>query len=185
MLQESIIQYLVSNIEPIRDLNGDKSYRCSVRLKDDLQLPCVVMKNSSSMLDHVVDAFRDLRREGISDSSAGHQFEQYLAMLRTYVLGGNRISWHHIAGIGPSAHAIPMEKIRQIKTEPNMTWIAFNGVMDDGHSFAFGTPFATEFFEMPKGYDASRIVEITPLADRSAHFYREKTYFECYIDDLP
>lgn len=184
MLQDHIVRYLLDSVEPIVDMTGAKAYRCAVTLKDGLYLPCVVMRNADHQLEQALDALRDARREGITDSSSGHTFEQYLALLRKHVLGGNRVSWHHIASIDASPFAIPMEKIREIRTEPNMTWIAFSATMDDGHEFSFGTPFATEFFEMPDGYKAAQIVSINPLRDRQSHFFREKPYFECFLDGL-
>ncbi len=184
MLQDTIVKYLKDHIEPILDLHGHKAYRCSVTLKDGLYLPCILMKSEQQHVNMALDAFRDSRKEGITDSSGGNQFDKYWSLLRSYVVGGNRLSWHHIASIDRSPFAIPMDKIKEIQTEPNLTWIAFSGVMDDGKVFSFGTPFATEFFEMPQGYDARRIVRIDALHNRNSSFFREKTYFECYLDGL-
>ena len=75
--------------------------------------------------------------------------------------------------------------------------------MLDGKQFAFGTSFLFEFFDMPQGYTPDDIFEIINHSHldkennlKSYHspevyeqfdknlIYREKTYFECYIDNL-
>ena len=75
--------------------------------------------------------------------------------------------------------------------------------MKDGNIFAFGTSYLFEFFEMPQGYYPEDIVEIINHSyldklgnlksyrspevyeefDRSL-VYRERLFFECFIDNL-
>jgi hypothetical protein len=61
--------------------------------------------------------------------------------------------------------------------------------MKDGQRFHSGTTYHDEFFDMPEGYSGADIVAITP-AERfakprpDAPIYREKPFFECFIDGL-
>jgi len=77
--------------------------------------------------------------------------------------------------------------------------------MKDGSHIGFGTTFYTEFFDIPDGYSANDIIEIInhsyicesgKMYTRNERqfvssdnydkniFYREKPFFECYMDNL-
>ena len=64
-----------------------------------------------------------------------------------------------------------------------MGWTQFVGVMDDGKSFAFGTTHHTEFFQMPPGYTAMDVDRIIPGETVVGPTYRERPFFECFIDE--
>ncbi len=86
-----------------------------------------------------------------------------------------------------------------------MGWTGFVARMKDGNMFGFGTTFSFEFFDMPENYCVDDIVEIInhsyisesgelcshkapwhSLAEipRAGKVYRERPFFECYVDEL-
>jgi hypothetical protein len=77
----------------------------------------------------------------------------------------------------------------EIVGETSMSWTQFTATMKDGKRFQFGTAYHDEFFDMPVPYSGADIASITP-AERFARpqpgvpIFREKPFFECYIDGL-
>ena len=84
-----------------------------------------------------------------------------------------------------------------------MGWTGFVAKMKDGKCFSFGTVFDTEFFDMPESYSVEDIEEIINHSytlqtgeikschdisvftnDNKDFVYRERPYFECYLDNL-
>jgi hypothetical protein len=70
-----------------------------------------------------------------------------------------------------------------------MSWTQFTARMKDGKAFEFGTMYEREFFDMPEAYAGSDITLITPAElgtrfKRGVPIFREKPYFECYVDGL-
>lgn len=48
--------------------------------------------------------------------------------------------------------------------------------------FSFGATYHTQFFEMPPGYTATDVVRIKPGQTAPGPTYRERPFFECFID---
>lgn len=87
-----------------------------------------------------------------------------------------------------------------------MGWTGFIVKMKDSKMFNFGTSFLFQYFEMPEGYKQSDIAEIinhsyilnsgeiksyrdSNISNqfeemKSIRIYRERPYFECYLDNL-
>ena len=63
-----------------------------------------------------------------------------------------------------------------------MSWTQFVAVMKDGREFSFGTTYSTEFFNMPDGYTAKDVAKILPHETRGDPTYRERPFFNCYLD---
>ena len=86
-----------------------------------------------------------------------------------------------------------------------MGWTGFGARMKDGTTFAFGTRFHFEFFDMPEGYQATDMVEIlshhymSTSGQLKSHLFptagwpedydaeaihRERPFFHCYLEGL-
>lgn len=77
--------------------------------------------------------------------------------------------------------------------------------MKDGKLFAYGSSFSMEFFDLPEGYsfdDVARVHNHSRLSKDGilvslrrgsrppegyvpGDLFRERVFFECYIDDIP
>ena len=73
--------------------------------------------------------------------------------------------------------------------ETSMSWTQFTATMKDGKRFQFGTAYHDEFFNMPEPYSGTDVVAVTP-AERlerpqlGVPIYREKPFFDCFVDSL-
>jgi hypothetical protein len=178
MRESEIIVWLNSNIEPLGGYDGQQRlYRCSAKLIDGTELPCVMISSLNDRVNQAIKRFKDTRHTN-----------EYQTIVAVFVCKGNRINPHEIKELNESPYAIPKERMREIKGETLMGWTQFIAQMRDGAEFQFGTTFSTEFFDIPKGYTAKDIIKIIP-AERGQsrlkeYCYREKPYFNCYVEGL-
>lgn len=127
----------------------------------------------------------------------------YKEIVKGFVANGNCINYYDIAKVAKSDFAFSNSTLKEIQGETKMGWTGFVAKMNDGKQFAFGTPFLFEFFDMPQAYsvnDISEIInhsyldndnnlksyqanEVYENIDRNL-IYRERPYFECFIDNL-
>jgi hypothetical protein len=103
-------------------------------------------------------------------------------IVKTFVASGNRVNSWHLDRIEPSPFALPPARLQEIQGETRMGWTQFVGVMRDDKEFSFGTTYHTHFFEMPPGYSATDVVRIIPGETVAGTTYRERPFFECFID---
>lgn len=198
---EEIINFLKNNIQPLNDSVYGDGYRAAVTLTDGLRLPCVLFRNPSKIIDLAIRRFNEERSgKSIFSKSSGLGYKE---IVKTFVAGGNCINYYDVAQVDKSEFAFPKNTLKQIHGETKMAWTGFVAKMKDGKLFAFGTSFLFEFFSMPQGYSTEDIVEVINHSyidkqgnlksyhapevyeefDRSL-VYRERPFFECYIDNL-
>ncbi len=198
---EDIIKFLKTNIEPSPDHVYGDGYRVSVTLTDGLQLPCVLFRNSSKLIDLAARRFKEEQSgKSIFSKSSGFGYRE---IVKTFVANGNCINHYDIAKVDKSDFAFPLQTLRLVRGETKMGWTGFIAKMRDGKQFAFGTYFLFDFFDLPNGYLPTDIVEIVnhSYLDKDGNMksyhapevyeefdrnlvYRERPYFECYLDNL-
>jgi len=200
---EEIIKFLKENIEPLDDNFYGFGYRASVYLTDGTYLPCVIFRNPSKMVCLAIKRFKEEKNgNGIFSKSSG---VGYYNIVKTFVANGNCLNEYDIAKIEKSPYAFPIHILKQIQGETTMSWTCFVAKMKDGSHIGFGTTFYTEFFDIPDGYSADDIIEITnhSYIHESGQIYkyrerpfmssddydkiivcRERPFFECYVDNL-
>ncbi len=198
---EDIINFLKTTIEPLPDNIYGDGYRVSVTLTDGLHLPCVLFRSSSKLVDLAMRRFKEEQSgKSIFSKSSGLGYRE---IVKNFVASGNCINHYDIAKVDKSDFAFPFETLRQIHGETKMSWTGFIGKMKDGKQFAFGTSFLFNFFDLPKGYFPTDIVEIInhSYLDKDGNVrsyyepevyedfdkslvYLERPYFECYLDNL-
>ena len=198
---EEIIKFLKNNIQPLNDSVYGDGYRVAVTLTDGLRLPCVLFRNPSKIVDLAIRRFNEERSgKSIFSKSSGLGYKE---IVKTFVAGGNCINYYDVAEVDKSEFAFPKNTLKQIHGETKMAWTGFVAKMKDGKLFAFGTSFLFEFFSMPQGYSTEDIVEVInhSYIDRQGNLksyhapevyeefdrslvYRERPFFECYIDNL-
>jgi len=202
MQEEEIRDYLRHNIEPFAFSFSEVSFRAAVHLTDGLFLPCVVFRNQEERVKQAIKRFRDEQtgRSIYKDPTNGYE-----EIVKSFVTRGNRLSFSDIASIEPSQFAFPAYVLNQIVGETTMSWTGFVAKMKDGKLFGFGTEFRFEFFDMPENYSVQDIEEIInhsyilksgelcllqegcrsfPDNYEDAVIYRERTFFNCYIEGL-
>ena len=183
MRDDQIREKLRAEFEPITDSNGDRAYRCAVTLVDGLHLPCVVMRRTEAQVDLALRRFEETRDNGVTDPNIirpGH----YPTIVKSFVASGNRLAVYDVSEIEPSPFALPPDRLAEIGGETRMGWTAFACEMDDGQEFSFGTRYTVEFFEMPEGYTADRVVRVISGRNETEPIYRERPFFTCFIDGL-
>ncbi len=182
MLQEDIASFLREKVEPLPACPpyGER-YRVAGVMKDGTQLPCIVFEGVKPTIDLAIRRFDQTRKRW------GNQTE-YRSLVSSFLTKGNTVNDYDLENISLSPHAIPISMLRHIGGETSMGWTEFYAVMSDGVEFRFGTSFLTEFFEMPVGYTATDISQITPavrgVQPTSERIYREKPFFTCYVEWL-
>ena len=200
---KEIIKFLKDNIEPLEDPNYGPGYRASVYLTDGTFLPCVIFRNPKTLVNLAISRFKQEQTgKGIFSRSSGLG---YYDIVKTFVARGNCINDYDIDRVEKSKFAFPLSIQKQIKGETTMGWTGFAAKMKDGKYFGFGTDFRWEFFQMPEGYAVDDIKEIIshsyvlkngalrshresePITTddyKDAVVYRERPFFECFIDNL-
>lgn len=200
---EDIIKFLKDNIEPLEDSAYGAGYRASVYLTDGTFLPCVIFRNPKTIVNLAIRRFKE-EQTGKTIFSRSSGFGYY-DIVKNFVARGNCINDYDIDRVEKSRFAFPLAVQRQIHGETTMGWTGFAAKMKDGKYFGFGTNFRNEFFEMPNGYSVDDIEEIInhsyvlqngelrshregnltrPEEYKNAVVYREKPFFECYMDNL-
>jgi len=200
---EDIIKFLKDNVEPLQDNSYGLGYRASVYLKDGTFLPCVIFRNPNTVVNLAIRRFKEEQTgKGIFNRSSGLG---YYNIVKNFVTNGNCINDYDIDRVEKSKFAFPLTIQKQIQGETTMGWTGFAAKMKDGNIFGFGTTFLWEFFQMPDNYSVDDIVEIInhsyvlktgelrshregpmtrPEEYKDAVVYRERPFFECYIDNL-
>lgn len=200
---ENIHKFLRDNITPSEDSVFGPGYRASVYLTDGTYLPCVIFRNPETIVNLAIKRFqKEKAGKGIFNRSTG---TGYFEIVKNFVTNGNCINYYDIASVEKSKFAFPLTIQRQIKGETTMGWTGFAAKMKDGKHFGFGTTFSFEFFEMPEGYAVEDIEKIIshsyvlktgelrahkvpffkhPADYKDAVVYRERPFFECYMDNL-
>jgi len=190
MQEKEIIKFLKEKIEPLEDNVYGTGYRASICLVDGTFLPCVIFRNSKTIVELAIRRFEE-EQNGRS-------------IVKSFVARGNCINAYGIGKIEKSKFAFPLSILKQIQGETHMGWTGFVGRMKDGECFSFGTTFLMEFFDMPEKYSVEDIDEIInhsyisklgeirscyaevekPTDKHNDLIYRERPYFECYLDNL-
>ena len=201
--EEHIIKFLKENVEPYRYSVYDFGYRAAAYLKDGVYLPCVMFRNPSTIVDLAIRRFKEEQKENSVFKKASGL--GYYNIVKNFVTNGNCVNEYDIERVDKSKYAFPLAIQKQITGETTMGWTGFAAKMKDGKIFGFGTSFTFEFFSIPEGYAVEDIVEIInhsyvlttgelrshrqgpltrPEEYKDAVVYREKPYFDCYIDNL-
>jgi hypothetical protein len=200
---EDIIKFLKDNVEPLQDSAYGLGYRASAYLIDGTFLPCVIFRNPKTVVNLAIRRFKEEQKgKGIFNKSSGLG---YYDIVKTFVTNGNCINDYDIDRVEKSRFAFPLTIQKQIQGETTMGWTGFVAKMKDGKYFGFGTNFRWEFFQMPDNYSVDDISEIInhsyvlktgelrshregsmtrPEEYKDAVVYRERPFFECFIDHL-
>lgn len=200
---EDIIKFLKDNVEPLQDNSYGDGYRASAYLKDGTFLPCVIFRNPKTVVNLAIRRFKEEQTgKGIFNRLSGLG---YYNIVKNFVTNGNCINDYDIDRVEKSKFAFPLTIQKQIQGETTMGWTGFAAKMKDGKYFGFGTNFRWEFFQMPNNYSVDDIVEIInhsyvlktgeirshregaitrPEEYKEAVVYRERPFFECFIDNL-
>jgi len=194
-----ISEFIKSGEEPYPDSSYGDGYRCSAYLKDGLFLPCVIIRKNEQYIDLACRRF-DEEKSGKSIFKSNRN--GYREIVGSFVAGGNQVNDYDIESVEPSKFAFPLSLLQKIEGETAMSWTGFVLEMEDGKIFSYGSTFLFAFFQMPEGYtfkqvkrvhnhsyvsDEGRLVNIRGLSDFKEQYnpskvYRERQYFECYID---
>ncbi len=173
--QQSIIKYLKANIHPVTDVYSKSAYRAAATLKDGTYLPCVVFRNKNDILDLAKKRFEELMNT-----------EYKNAIIETFVVPGNRVAWYDLKSVDQSPFSLPGEFRDVIYNagETRMGYQSFQADMADGAKFFFSSTTHVEFFEVPNNYTLENIVTVYTHRISEAESFREKPYFDCFIDGL-
>lgn len=187
-----IVAYALRHIEPTPDLASVPAFRCAAHLKDGLYLPCVLLRATNPQIDLALRRFAETAAQEERTEQERKSFLRRLFatavpfgltdIVKTFVATGNRVNSWHLDRIEPSPFALPPARLQEIQGETRMGWTQFVGVMRDEKEFSFGTTYHTNFFEMPPGYTATDVVRIIPGGTVPGPTYRERPFFECFID---
>ena len=201
--KQDIIKFLKEHIEPLENNIYGAGYRASAYLTDGTFLPCVVFRNSRNTINLAIRRFKEEQTgKSVFSKSSGLG---YFDIVKNFVTKGNCINEYDIEPVEKSAFAFPLSIQQQIKGETTMGWTGFVVKMKDGKYFGFGSSFLWEFFQMPENYTSDDIDEIInhsyvskngelrqhkvpffnfPDDYKEAVIYRERPFFECYLDEL-
>ena len=194
-----ISDYLKSSEKPFPDSSYGDGYRCSAYLKDGLFLPCVIRRKNKQYVDL---ACRRFKEEKFGKSIFKKNKNRYRDIVKSFVASGNHVNDYDIRSVEHSKFAIPHSLLQRIEGETVMSWTGFVLEMKDGQIFSYGSTFLFAFFELPEGYSFQDVVNvhnhsyvskegglvsIRGLSDFQEQYkppkvYRERPYFECYID---
>ena len=194
--EEEIIAFLRNNIEPSEDYVYGSGYRASAYLTDGTFLPCVIFRNPKQVVELAIRRFQKEQQPG----------GDYHNIVTSFVTQGNCVNSYDIARVEKSRYAFPISVLNQIEGETGMAWTGFAAKMKDGKFVGFGTGFYFEFFDIPEEYSTDDIEEIVnhsyvletgllrshrvgflfeePDDYHKAKVFRERPFFECYIDKL-
>ncbi|UMY65108.1 MULTISPECIES: hypothetical protein [unclassified Flavobacterium] len=200
---DDIIKFLTAYIEPVDDNVYGVGYRAAVYLKDGTFLPCVIFRNPTTMVNLAIRRFKE---EQTQKNIFGRPSARgYYTVVKSFVTTGNCINARDIDRVEKSRFAFPLPIQSQIRGETTMGWTGFAARMKDGTYIGFGTTSHWDFFEMPDGYSVDDIEEIIPHsyvlktgelrshrassfepsgAYKDAVIYRERPFFDCFIDNL-
>ena len=167
---------------PVCDTDSLKAYRASVYLVDDTYLPCVVFRNQNDRFELALHRFEETRNNKKLHESVGYE-----AVVKSFVLRGNRLADYSITKIKPSPYVLADKFIKKLweAGETRMGSTQFVAEMQDGKRFNFNGNINYHFFQMPNGYTSSQIKEVYPHEYiKNACIFFERPYFDCYIEGL-
>lgn len=201
--KEDIINFLKEHIEPLEDTAYGIGYRASATLRDGTFLPCVVFRNSDTIINLAIKRFKEERSgKSIFSKLSGHGYRE---IVKSFVTSGNCVNYYDIAKVDKSRFAFPLAIQKKIRGETSMSWTAFVAKFKDNRQLSFGTTWNWEFFDIPDEYNANEIVEIINHSyllktgeivthsssfdrmmrmDDLAKIHRDRQFFECYIESL-
>jgi hypothetical protein len=189
MQKIEILNFLKSEIEPLPDNISGNRYRASVHLLDGTYLPCVVFQSKIKRVELALKRFEQLKNKP----------DQYRIVVESFVASGSCLADYDVLSIEPSPFAWSRDILKMIHGETTMAWTAFVVEMDDGKRFSYGTSFNMKFFDLPIGYNFSRIRNIfsgmvhsdtegtrpfTLENHKATRYLREKPFFTCYLDGI-
>lgn len=194
------IKRIIAEVEPIHDDFYGPRYRCSLTLKDGTVVPCAVLQSKERL---VALAKRRIKEEMNGGGRTGGS-DPYDQIIETFLANGNRVNDYDVAAASASRFAIPLALLAQIHGETAMSWTGWVFRMRDGRSFAYGTSFSTEFFQLPDGYEFSDVQEVfshsyvnadgsiaslergrvPPVSYRSSTILRERLFFTCAVNGV-
>jgi hypothetical protein len=188
------------SIEPYPDQYYGDGFRCSATLKDGTHLPCVMVRRNAAIIELATRRFEEEKRgKGVF----GGRKDAYREIVKNFVASGNCVNAYDIETAAVSPYGIPLTLLRQIQGETLMSWTGFVFEMKDGSRHSFGTTFLTAFFELPNGYTFDDVLtvhnhsfvdesgQVVPIRQpdgsslapyRRGRVYRERPYFDCFID---
>ena len=83
---QQTIQQIITTVEPLQDSMYGLCYRCSLTLKDDTELPCVVIHSRKKLVELAKRRIRD-EIDGQGYLGGVDPYEQIVSL---FVTGGNR-----------------------------------------------------------------------------------------------
>ncbi|MBK9480878.1 MAG: hypothetical protein IPO02_02595 [Bacteroidetes bacterium] len=200
---EEIVKFLKDNIEPYPDSLYGQGYRASVILTDGTLIPCVMFRKTSTIVELAIRRFKE--EQGFNSFFSKSSRQDYAEIVKSFVTSRNCINYFDIAKVDKSKNAFPLNILTKIEGETTMSWTGFVLKMKDGQCFGFGTQYLNEFFRMPDNYTIDDITEVinhsfisktgqvcsheVPFFEWPTDYdndivYRERPYFNCFIDDL-
>lgn len=199
---EDTIKFLKDNIDSLEDNAYGLGYRASAYLLDGTYLPCVIFRNSKTVIDLAISRFK--KEQTTNNIFQRFANRKYRDAVKTFVASGNCVNHYDIGKVEKSRFAFPISIQNQIKGETSMSWTAFVAKFKDGRHLSFGTTWNWEFFDLPENYLVDDIVEIinhsyitksgeivghgsidrTTQWDKLETIHRPRQFFECYIDNL-
>jgi hypothetical protein len=154
-------------------------------------------------VDLAIIRFKDeLTGRSVFKSNSGHG---YFDIVKSFVTKGNCVNAYDVARVEKSRYAFPLAIQKKIVGETPMGWTGFAARMKGGKYVGFGSSFNREFFNMPDGYSTEEIEDIVdhsyvldtgelrshkretmtfPEEYKKAVVYRDRPFFECYVDNL-
>jgi hypothetical protein len=201
--EKDIIKFLKENIEPLEDNTFGFGYRASGTLKDGTFLPCVIFRNSATLVNLAIRRFKEEQSgKSVFAKSSGLGYRE---IVKSFVATGNCVNYYDIIEVDKSRFAFPLRVQKQIQGETSMSWTAFVAKFKDGRHLGFGATWNWEFFDLPDSYNANDIVEIINHSyllktgeivghrssfdrvtnkDQMDRIYSDRPFFECYVDYL-
>ena len=198
-MPNNIAEFMKAAPEPFPDINYGPGVRCSAHLVDGTFLPCVILRLSEPTTRLALRRFKELSPTPLRTPKN----PSYEDVVKTFVAHGNRVNAYDIAKVEESRFAIPLSLLRQIHGETTMAWTGFVLEMKDKSCFSFGTPFLTQFFNLPANYTFQDVAQvhnhsyvsttgaIASLREGSStqpqdydvrQVFRERPYFVCNVD---
>jgi len=203
-MNELISNYVNSHVNDADDELYGPGFRCSVELKDGTLLPCVIIRYGKYQTELALRRFEEEKKgKGVFGKSK----KSYQKIVHHFLTSRNQVNDYDIKNIYPSKFAIPQKLVKRIEGETSMGWTGWVFEMTDGQMFSYGSSFLFSFFELPKEYGFSDVLNVhnhsfvdksgnlQSLRDENYNFHkdydssyhkkilRERPYFTCYIEE--
>ena len=182
--EKELFKTLQKYFEPIYDWDfKTQAYAASVYTIDNTYLPCVLFRSCSEQVDNALSELDEIKKSKNSDDRI-----DFRTIVKGYVAANNLIQSDMIAKVEKSPFALSTRCVKKLATllAQEGGGVSFKGTMDDGQKFDFFTDYDIGFFEMPEGYNGSRMVDVIPH-DRRSDFndLKGKPFFSCFLDWIP